>query len=182
MSVLRAELASWVERARVGEEIVVADRGLPVARLLSIGSTPLLEQLTAQGVLSKPRSSVARKQSMGRHRLGSPERDGARGTITTLRRNLGNHQPMGRRLGGIEEADHRHPFSSRGRGNRLPWPCLHEFFAVVTNRRAFADATPPATALGVMGDLLGLLGARPLGETYHHLALLKMIWLPRRQA
>jgi len=54
ISMLRAELSSWIERARAGEEIVVTERGIPVARLLAIDSAPLLDQLTQQGVLSRP--------------------------------------------------------------------------------------------------------------------------------
>ncbi len=54
ISTLRAELASWIERARTGEEIVVTDRGIPVARLLAVDSAPLLDQLTQRGLLSKP--------------------------------------------------------------------------------------------------------------------------------
>lgn len=57
ISRLRAELASWIERARAGEEVIVTDRGTPVARLLSIDTAPLLDQLTQRGVLSRPRSS-----------------------------------------------------------------------------------------------------------------------------
>lgn len=55
VSTLRAELSSWIERAREGEEIVVTDRGTPVARLLAVGTAPLLDQLVARGVVSKPR-------------------------------------------------------------------------------------------------------------------------------
>ena len=29
----------------------------------------------------------------------------------------------------------------------IPWPCLHEFYAVVTNRRIFAMPTPPMVAV-----------------------------------
>lgn len=54
VSKLRAELASWIKRAQDGEEIIVTDRGTPVARLLSVDTAPLLEQLTQRGVLSKP--------------------------------------------------------------------------------------------------------------------------------
>lgn len=54
ISTLRAELASWIERARSGEEVVVTDRGTPVARLLPVTTAPLLEQLVQRGVLSKP--------------------------------------------------------------------------------------------------------------------------------
>ena len=55
ISTLRAELATWIERARAGEEIVITDRGTPVARLLAIDTAPLLDQLIQRGVLNKPR-------------------------------------------------------------------------------------------------------------------------------
>ena len=54
ISALRAELSSWIERARAGEEIVVTDRGSPVARLVAVDSAPLFDQLTQRGVLSRP--------------------------------------------------------------------------------------------------------------------------------
>lgn len=55
VSTLRAELSAWIERVRRGEEVVVTDRGTPVARLLAVDSAPLLERLTREGVLSRPR-------------------------------------------------------------------------------------------------------------------------------
>ncbi len=55
VSVLRAELADWIERARNGEEVVVTDRGTPVARLVAVDSAPLLERLTREGVLGRPK-------------------------------------------------------------------------------------------------------------------------------
>lgn len=55
ISALRAELSSWIERARAGEEIVVTDRGTPVARLVAVDTAPLLDQLVQRGVLNKPR-------------------------------------------------------------------------------------------------------------------------------
>jgi prevent-host-death family protein len=57
ISTLRAELASWIARARAGEEVLITDRGTPVARLLPVNAAPLLEQLTQSGVLSRPRRS-----------------------------------------------------------------------------------------------------------------------------
>jgi len=57
ISTLRAELATWIERARAGEEVIVTDRGTPVARLLPVDTAPLLDQLTQRGVLSRPRRS-----------------------------------------------------------------------------------------------------------------------------
>lgn len=55
ISTLRAELSRWVERAQAGEEVVVTDRGTPVARLVPVDTGPLLERLVRDGVLSKPR-------------------------------------------------------------------------------------------------------------------------------
>lgn len=57
ISALRAELSTWIERARSGEEIVVTDRGTPVARLLPVDAAPLLDQLMESGVLGKPRNA-----------------------------------------------------------------------------------------------------------------------------
>ena len=55
ISSLRAELSSWIQRVQAGEEVVVTDRGTPVARLLPVDTAPLLDQLVQRGVLSKPR-------------------------------------------------------------------------------------------------------------------------------
>jgi prevent-host-death family protein len=77
VSVLRAELASWIERVRAGEEVVVTDRGVPVARLLPVDAAPLIEQLTRQGVLSKPRRSQ-RPAARGAPRVQ------ARGSVSEL--------------------------------------------------------------------------------------------------
>lgn len=76
ISTLRAELSSWIERARAGEEIVVTDRGTPVARLLAVDTAPLLDQLVERGVVSKPRRTdrpAARRA--GRVRASGPVAD-----------------------------------------------------------------------------------------------------------
>ena len=57
MSALRADLATWIERVRAGEEVVVTERGTPVARILPVESASLLERLFAEGVLAKPKSA-----------------------------------------------------------------------------------------------------------------------------
>lgn len=54
VTTLRAELARWIERVRDGEDVVVTDRGVPVARLVPIDSAPLIDRLTREGVLSEP--------------------------------------------------------------------------------------------------------------------------------
>lgn len=68
VSTLRAELADWIERVHQGEEVVVTDRGTPVARLVAIDSAPLLEQLTRDGVLSRPQRA-ARPTARGATRV-----------------------------------------------------------------------------------------------------------------
>ena len=54
VSELRAHLSGWLERARDGEEIIVTDRGLPVARLTGIGTGSKLELLAQAGVIARP--------------------------------------------------------------------------------------------------------------------------------
>lgn len=66
MSVLRAELADWIERVRGGEEVVVTDRGIPVARLIAVDATPPAAARPArQARLSVP-SSAGRPAGPGR--------------------------------------------------------------------------------------------------------------------
>ncbi len=54
VSALRAELRSWIERARAGEEVVVTERGVPVARLSGIATADLVTELTRDGLLTPP--------------------------------------------------------------------------------------------------------------------------------
>lgn len=54
VSALRSELATWIHRVRAGEEVMITDRGTPVARLLPVDTAPLLDQLIQRGVLSRP--------------------------------------------------------------------------------------------------------------------------------
>lgn len=77
VSALRANLSEWIERARDGEEVVVTDRGTPVARLMPVNTAPLLERLTRQGVLSKPRNAA-------RPSAGAVSRVHAHGSVSDL--------------------------------------------------------------------------------------------------
>ncbi|WP_418275842.1 type II toxin-antitoxin system Phd/YefM family antitoxin [Isoptericola jiangsuensis] len=52
VSTLRAELKSWIERARAGEEVVVTDRGIPVARLTGVESADLVTDLVRDGLVT----------------------------------------------------------------------------------------------------------------------------------
>lgn len=51
---LRARLGHWIDVARDGTDIVITDRGTPVARMVGLDSTPLIDRLTAQGIISRP--------------------------------------------------------------------------------------------------------------------------------
>ncbi|QAY69222.1 type II toxin-antitoxin system Phd/YefM family antitoxin [Xylanimonas protaetiae] len=52
VSALRAELKTWIERAREGEEVIITDRGLPVARLSGIAAADLVQGLVRDGLLT----------------------------------------------------------------------------------------------------------------------------------
>lgn len=67
VSDLRAHLSEWLERAREGEEVVVTDRGVPVARLLGINASATLERLVAEGVIGRP-ERTQRMTASGRSR------------------------------------------------------------------------------------------------------------------
>ncbi len=77
VSTLRAELAEWIERVRGGEEIVVTERGTPVARLVPVTTGPLLDQLARDGVLGRP-------QRPSRPRARGALRVRAQGSVSDL--------------------------------------------------------------------------------------------------
>ena len=64
---LRAHLSDWLQRARDGTEVIVTDRGLPIARLLGLGTTSVIERLTADGVIARP-DQANRPAASGRQR------------------------------------------------------------------------------------------------------------------
>jgi prevent-host-death family protein len=67
VSELRAHLSEWLEQAREGTEVVVTDRGVPVARLLGLDATDTLERLTVEGVIARPKQAK-RPTASGRRR------------------------------------------------------------------------------------------------------------------
>lgn len=64
---LRAHLGDWLDRVRGGEEIIVTDRGIPVARLLGMSATATLQRLAADGVIGRD-VSARRPAAAGRVR------------------------------------------------------------------------------------------------------------------
>lgn len=77
VSDLRADLALWLRRVRSGEQVLITDRGVPVARLTAVDTAPLIDQLTRDGILAKPILSARPKASAMR-------RVKARGSVSDL--------------------------------------------------------------------------------------------------
>lgn len=57
MSNLRAHLSDWLGRVQEGEDVVVTDRGTPVARIVRVTAADFLEDLEKEGLLARPTSS-----------------------------------------------------------------------------------------------------------------------------
>lgn len=55
---LRAHLGRWIDAARQGTDVVITDRGTPVARIVALDSTSVIDRLTAEGAISRPIRSV----------------------------------------------------------------------------------------------------------------------------
>jgi toxin-antitoxin system PIN domain toxin len=55
----------------------------------------------------------------------------------------------------------------------IPWPCLHEFVAIVTHPRIFVPPTPLATVIKQVECWLECPTLNMLGETPEHWAALK---------
>lgn len=75
-----------------------------------------------------------------------------------------HHGPARRALEGLVE---------EGRSWGLPWPCLHEFVAIITHPRIYLPPTDAATAGQAVDDLLALAGVVLLGETSEHWSVLR---------
>jgi prevent-host-death family protein len=65
---LRAHLSDWIAQAKGGVEVVVTERGLPVARLSGIGTTTTLDRLTELGHIARPARLGPRPVAAGRSR------------------------------------------------------------------------------------------------------------------
>jgi len=52
---LRAHLAAWLDRAKAGGEVVITDRGIPIARLAGLDSTDIVERLASEGAIGRTR-------------------------------------------------------------------------------------------------------------------------------
>jgi len=61
-----------------------------------------------------------------------------------------------------------------------PWPCVHEFLAVVTHPRIFREPTPVAMALDAITRLLRSLDGGCIGEGDGYLEVLIDLALPAK--
>lgn len=76
ISALRASLSEWVDRARHGEDVVVTERGVPVARLVAVDADSTLARLEREGLVTAP--AGPRPVATGR------ERPTASGSVSEL--------------------------------------------------------------------------------------------------
>jgi len=72
----RAELRSWLARVADGQDVVVTERGRPVARLVAISTDPLLDRWERDGLITPASAS--------RPRAGGARRATARGSVAEL--------------------------------------------------------------------------------------------------
>ena len=63
----RANLRHWLDQVRDGKEVVVTERGIPVAKILGMETSAIIESLVQQGKISRP-SSQSRPVATGRAR------------------------------------------------------------------------------------------------------------------
>jgi prevent-host-death family protein len=68
ISELRSNLRAWVNRARTGDDVVVTERGIPVARLVAVDAADLIQRLERDGTLSRP-EKAKRPRATGRPRV-----------------------------------------------------------------------------------------------------------------
>jgi len=57
VSNLRSHLSDWLDRVQLGEDVVVTDRGTPVARIVPVAASNLLEDLEKEGLIARPATS-----------------------------------------------------------------------------------------------------------------------------
>lgn len=52
---LRDNLSKWIGRAKRGQDVLITERGKPVARLTRVEESPALERLIAKGIVTPAR-------------------------------------------------------------------------------------------------------------------------------
>lgn len=65
---LRDELRKWLDMVRGGDEVVVTERGRPIARIIGASSPPLRERLIADGIITPAKRARRRSDAHPRVR------------------------------------------------------------------------------------------------------------------
>ena len=53
---MRDNLSKWIARAKRGQDVLITERGKPVARLTHVEESPALERLIAKGIVTPARN------------------------------------------------------------------------------------------------------------------------------
>lgn len=69
---LRENLRAALERVKRGEELVITERGLPVARVCSVEGATAWERLVEAGVVARPPRARVRARAAARVRSREP--------------------------------------------------------------------------------------------------------------
>ncbi len=54
VSTFRAQLKHWIERVGEGEELIITERGVPVARVTGVEGADLIASLERDGLIAPP--------------------------------------------------------------------------------------------------------------------------------
>lgn len=73
---LRGDLRRWLDVVKGGEEVVITERGRPIARLVAASRSSALEELIESGAITTPRAKA--RPSSARERVP------ARGNVSEL--------------------------------------------------------------------------------------------------
>jgi prevent-host-death family protein len=79
---LRADLSDALEAAKNGDDVIITERGVPVARLKGIDSTDLLTRLEREGLITPP----AEARAVPRLPQAEAAKDALSGLLGRLRR------------------------------------------------------------------------------------------------
>jgi len=82
ISEFRSNLRAWVDHARAGEDVVITERGVPVARLVGADTARVIERLERDGVITRPLRTRPRATGRRRVQATAPVSD----LVTELRR------------------------------------------------------------------------------------------------
>jgi prevent-host-death family protein len=82
-SELRAHLGEWLDRARRGDDVVITDRGVPIARLLGLTATATATATATLERLADDRI-IGRAAAPGRPRAAGQPRPRSRRPVADL--------------------------------------------------------------------------------------------------